>query len=1017
MKRILRDLGPAVVLDTDSKVKIELYIGGRDQDRVRFEFTSGGLTPSKCRLSNYSYTRNLTVDCDLICTELESGRIDTFRVSNIIVGAIPVMLRSKACNLNGMNLQQLRDAGECPFDMGGYFVIGGKEKVYISQETSVPNRAMVEQGHGKLGKFTHQLRVLSLTLYVQKGQVFASSLALSEHVPVTILFAALGLVSDEQVCEAVGMTEPLRESLKLRSRTVESAFEYLTPLVKFKTLSAAVVFIHDQLLPQVKGLDAKGRLLSELVNKLLKSSLGQEETLDRDSFLNKRMKTSGRFMTEQCSDLFQKFWFNARSMVDREWNLVHKHNYQFPFMSNFVTPLNVGLIFDLTIVQGGLEKKFRNAEEIQDLSRISYAAYLSHMRRTSAPPLGDGSKVLGPHKLNSAQAFVLCPVDGPDGHKVGLVKTLAWTVRISGADGMATEDAISRVTNLLETGRDIRVYVNEVPCATMFLGPLSEVMKKLKANRDSFGKFACFSKKDVGIIHVRTDEGRLLRPLRNLSTGKWDMLDVEEVDTECYITMKAENSKNSKNPNNHFTHAEIHPACMLSVHASCIPFANHNQAARNVFSCSQGKQAIGLYATNVADRIDTAAYFLHYPQRPLVESAFSRMYPAGPFLNGGENLIVAVATMGGYNMEDAVLLNQGSVDRGMFNVTVMRSIFGDEESNFEEERAVQVYVDSKSLPEVNQLLHTGDIAVSRTKFIDERVKQSLDQFEGMAESTVTQKRENANIVVDKDADKSFVDRVYAKPGFCKVRVRKFRLPELGDKVCSRHGQKGVVGAVVPTVDMPYNAHGLTPDLIVNPHAFPSRMTVGQLLECLVAKAAVITGMPSVDATPFEPVLIHDVGSILMAKGFQKDGDEILYCPRTGEQIDTGIFIGPTYYLRLKHMVQDKINYRARGKLIALTGQPTQGRGNDGGIRMGEMERDVLIAHGTMAFLKESFVERSDGTRDFLLSESNGDLVGARPERKLVATEPSRISSVRVPESFKLLKQELGAFHIDMKLTA
>ncbi|GAX83339.1 hypothetical protein CEUSTIGMA_g10764.t1 [Chlamydomonas eustigma] len=909
------------------------------------------------KIRNYSYTRNLIVDCDLKCTELDSGRVDEFRVPNIIVGAVPVMLRSKACILNGLTPRELRDAGECPFDMGGYFVIGGKEKVYISQETQVPNRAMIEKGNEKT--WSHRLRLPSLTLYVKKGQVFASSLALSETVPVAILFAALGLVSDQQVCDAVGMIEPLRESLKLRSRTRESAIEFLATLVKFKTLSAAVVYIHDQFLPQVKGLDAKARLLSELVHRLLKVSMGQDDTLDRDSFLNKRMHTSGRFMTDRCSDLFQKFWFNARSMIDREWNLVHKHNYHFPFMSSFVTPLNVGLIFDLSIVQGGLERTFRNAEEIQDLSRISYASYLSHMRRTSAPKLGEGAKVLGPHKLNSAQSFILCPVDGPDGHNVGIVKTLAWTVCISGADGMSTEDAISRVTNLLETGKDLRVYVNEVPCATMFLGPLSMAMEKLKAKRESFGRFACFSRRDSSIIHVRTDEGRLLRPLRNLKSSELDMLDVEEVETECYIAMKDDGMAP-------FTHVEIHPACMLSVHASCIPFANHNQAARNVFSCSQGKQAIGLYATNFADRIDTAAYFLHYPQRPLVESAFSRLYPAGPFLNGGENLIVAVATLGGYNMEDAVLLNQGSVDRGMFNVTVMRSIFGDEESTFDEQRAVQIYVDSQGLPEVNQLLNVGDIAVSRTKFIDERVKLKLDQFEG---STVqhTQKRENADIVVDKDVDKSFVDRVYARPGFCKVRVRKFRLPELGDKVCSRHGQKGVVGALVPTVDMPCNARGLTPDLIINPHAFPSRMTVGHLLECLVAKTAVLNGTPSIDATPFEP--------------------------RTGEQIDTPIFIGPTYYLRLKHMVQDKINYRARGKLVTLTGQPTQGRGNDGGIRMGEMERDVMISHGTMAFLKESYVDRSDGTRDFLLAESNGDLVGAKPERKLVAANPTRISSV------------------------
>jgi DNA-directed RNA polymerase beta subunit len=468
---------------------------------------------------------------------------------------------------------------------------------------------------------------------------------------------------------------------------------------------------------------------------------------------------------------------------------------------------------------------------------------------------------------------------------------------------------------------------------------------------------------------------------------------------------------------------------------------------------AMGKQAVGTYAENYRQRMDQNAHVLHYTQRPLVTTR-AQEHLGFTDLPAGTNAIVAIMCYTGYNQEDSVIVNQSALDRGLFRSTFFRTFTAREKRdrpssapppapgaprppipllekferpdprttaglgkrNFDK-------LDADGLPRINERLDENDAVIGKVTMLPQNY---LAQDDGGGAA----KRSDTNsTIVSKDSsvmmrqgEWGIVDQVVvaqdeaAGARIARVRTRHERVPEIGDKLSSMHGQKGTIGMTYPQEDMPFTCEGISPDVILNPHAVPSRMTIGQLFECLLGKVAAGTGYEG-DGTPFSGLSVEQIADALHKTGYQRQGYERMYCGRTGQMLESLIFIGPTFYQRLKHMVQDKVHARARGPKTLMTRQPTEGRGRDGGLRFGEMERDCLVTAGTAAFLKDRLMDQSDKYEAYAC-EVCGLMCGVAGRNGVFhcrrCKDAGRIVRVQLPFAFKLLSQEMLAMSVTMR---
>ena len=508
-----------------------------------------------------------------------------------------------------------------------------------------------------------------------------------------------------------------------------------------------------------------------------------------------------------------------------------------------------------------------------------------------------------------------------------------------------------------------------------------------------------------------------------MSEGVIEYIDVLEKDNSL-IAMTADelHTKDANGYIRNYTHCEIHPSLILGVLASIIPFSDHNQSPRNIYQAAMGKQAMGVYCTNFNKRFDTLAHVLHYPQKPLVNSRLINYLPSS-HLPSGINAVVAIASYSGFNQDDSTMFNQSAIDRGLFHSTFYRS-YKDEEKKYqntgEEEKFCKPNPKlTKSLkvanyeklavngfvPE-NMRVDEDDVIIG--KVIPMKNKQGLTIYKD--NSTSLRPNENGYI------DKILISRNGDGYKFAKVRVRSIRIPTIGDKHASRSAQKGVIGMVYRQEDMPFTKNGIVPDIIMNPHAIPSRMTIGQLIECVMGKTCCLLGRYG-DATPFSKFADKNLKNLmdtLQSLGFERAGNEILYNGRTGEQLSTEVFIGPTYYQRLKHMVDDKTHSRPTGPSVTLTRQPAEGRSRDGGLRCGEMERDCFLAHGAASFCKEILLDKSDHFKAFVCRKCGNFAVVNPVNKKYECRGCNNLTSfteIRLPYACKLFLQELNTMSI------
>ena len=503
------------------------------------------------------------------------------------------------------------------------------------------------------------------------------------------------------------------------------------------------------------------------------------------------------------------------------------------------------------------------------------------------------------------------------------------------------------------------------------------------------------------------------------------------------------------------THCEIHNSFILGMMCNMIIFPENNPAVRNSFSCGQSKQACSMYNTNYQVRMDKAAVLLNYGQIPLIKSRYLE-HITGEEHSYGENAIVAIACYTGYNVEDAILINEGALNRGLFRTTYFTCYEAHEESTKNSDTVVDHrFMNIDTQPAVlgtkpgydygkldkYGIIREGTIVDDKTVLIGLATVGSSAPGSAIAASNTylddskIPKKGQLGVV-----EKAFITDGEEGQRIAKVRIMEQRIPTLGDKMASRAGQKGTIGLVIPERDMPFTAEGIRPDIIINPHALPTRMTIGQLVECIMGKAcASYGGFGDCSAFNNDGSKIGVFGQMLPKMGFHSSGNEILYNGMTGVQMETEIFMGPTYYMRLKHMVKDKVNYRALGPRTALTKQPVSGRANDGGLRIGEMERDTLISHGMTDFLRESMMERGD--KSYLAVCNNSGMISVYNPAKGLFMSPMAdgplqfvgslegndlrveqitkfgrsFSVVCIPYSLKLLIQELQTINVQLRI--
>ena len=1159
--------------------------------------------PNDARLRNMTYgtTIHYDVDVDFIYYKGDEKIEHSITLNKIYLGRFPIMLQSDLCILKSLNKDVRFNMGECKNDYGGYFIIDGKEKVIIPQEKFADNMLYIRKNKAD-DIYSHSAEIRSVSEDASKPirttavKIVAPSPSLSNNqiviavpnvrkpVPLFILMRALGVLSDKQIIKTCLLdVEKNKDYIDLFIPSVhdankifnqETALKYIATFTKRGTVSSVIEILSDYFLPHIGEINFldKAYFLGYMTYRLLNVYTLQEKPTDRDNFRFKRVELTGSLIY----DLFREYYLiqkrSISTKIDKEY-YYHKGEYKDneelieenisskkdkgseinKYKDNFIGLIesNFKEFFKDRELELGFKKAFKGnwgSEShtkrlgvVQDLNRLSYYTYISHLRKINLP-LDASAKVVGPRLLNSSQWGLIDPIDTPDGGNIGLHKHLAIAAHITSGTSSLPLIKWLRVNTPLKLileckteylSNTTKVFVNgnwvgivEKPITTTKhkneLG-LVELLKLYRRNGIIPILTSISFDYEHNEINIYTDAGRLTRPiyyidndeksydrkkvlemieeetitwqqivsgfkektdkyfhfksnkvyeinelyddLRNNLQNGFDKKDgnsdngfknavdelqkykavVEFLDTSeeesALIAINGDDNKKNK----YYTHIEIDPSLILGVMGNLIIYPEHNPVTRNSFSCGQSKQAVSMYHTNYQMRIDKMGVVLNYGQIPLIKSRYLK-YINNEEVPYGVNAIVAIMCYSGYNVEDAILINEGAVNRGIFRTTYFSMYEAREESskvsgmvnsrfaNIEKNNVVKIkpgydysLLDNNGMIKENTPLNDKIVLIgkitsdmeNKDRFVDDSVKPKKGQLGFVDKSFITQGEEGFNIA--------------------KVRIREERIPAIGDKMASRAGQKGTLGIIIPEEDMPFTADGIRPDLIINPHAIPSRMTIGQIVESLFGKVCTSYGAFG-DCTAFQVKGSNysTYSPLLVKAGFNCTGNQILYNGMTGEQIQSDIYIGPTYYMRLKHMVKDKINYRTTGPRTNLTRQTVQGRANDGGLRIGEMERDGVLAHGMSYFLNESFMIRGDEyymaicnktgaiaiyneVKNLFLSPfADGPInFHTNPDGTMNVKNISKFgrsfSVVRIPYSFKLLIQELQTMNIQMRI--
>jgi DNA-directed RNA polymerase subunit B len=1032
--------------------------------------TKHEIYPLEGRLRNLTYAAPVALEM----TPVIDGREQDTEL--VYIGNIPVMLKSKLCFLSQLSREELIACGEDADDPGGYFVVNGSERVIVAMEDLAPNRIIVDIDE-KGATPVYQTKIFSTTVGFRArielkiksdGALYVSIPGVPSEVPFVVLMRALGLESDKEIAEAISLDKEIQTAL-------EPSFE---KAVGVDTAKDAILFIgnrvaHGQVeeyrtqkaesamdknfLPHIgrtnQSRKDKALFLGEMASRAIELQLGRRKTDDKDHFKNKRLRLAGPLL----ADLFRVAFRNLTRDIKYQ---LERIGVKGPIItvSAAVRPGIITERFQHALATGNWGRGRVGITQLLD--RTNHISTLSHLRRLQSP-LSRSQPNFEARDLHATHWGRLCPNETPEGSNCGLVKNLALSACISvGINAEKIKQLLfsNGVAPVLEASENLRLSGAKVFVDGNIIGYCDspqELAREFRGRRrrgeiSTEVNIAYFAKTqgEREELYVSCDEGRVRRPLiivengvpklqrehvEKVSTGEWSWEDllktgiVEYLDAEeeenAYIALTPEETSPER------THLEIATYTILGIASSTIPYAEHNQSPRNSYQAAMAKQALGIYATNFQQRVDSRSHILHYPQVPIAETALMATmgYKLRP---SGQNYVVAVLSFEGYNMEDALVFNKASIERGLGRSTFFRIYeaecrqylgglkdkFTLPEAGTRGYRGEQYYrlLEPDGIIGLESGVAGGDVLIGRIsppRFLEE-YKEFEVKGPSMRDTSVDMRPSETGII-----DAIFVTQSGEGSKLVKVRVRDQRIPELGDKFASRHGQKGVIGLIVPQEDMPFTEDGIVPDLIVNPHAIPSRMTVGQFIESLAGKVASVRGKP-VDGTPFANETPQELRKALVNLGFSNTGSEVFYSGVTGQKFVADVYVGVIHYQKLHHMVADKIHARARGQVQMLTRQPTEGRARGGGLRFGEMERDCLIGHGAAMLLRDRLLEESDKYTLYICETCGHIAYFDMKQRKYVCKlceDKAKISPVVVSYAFKLLLQELMSLCISPKL--
>ena len=1005
--------------------------------------------PYETRLKDTSYETSVHCDVEVIIMTHEKKIVDRVLHAKTMLFKLPVMLRSIACNL-----YYARDLhGECPNDVGGYFIINGGEKVIISQEQI--NYHTIYVFDSKTPDYDYVLEIRSIKEGIDYSVLFKvkcsdddmvfSTPYMKKELPIILLLKAFDLDLDI-IKKHVGedFVNPYFELYE----TIESrvAMDYILSHMKIKQESA----LRNQFLPHL-GVNAskneQTHYMAHILNVMKKVKQGVRKVDDRDHINNKRVEMVGMLLYNLIQSMFKRLLRSIRQNASKHFT---------PLNDQFGIDKYPNFNISTTIIQYNITKHLytcfskgawgapkssyiRNGVS-QPVNRMSYIGYVSHLNKTMVP-IGKESRNTKVRQVHSTYAGTNCPVDTPEGKSCGTVKNFSLLAKISIPipRTYVFDIIVEELDRFLKDKHPTCDEESYILVNNTFAGKLPTTYAMEFVNYLRELRLHAYLPRGVGImldvtmtIIIHCDSGRLLRPLirafegvdtvikdyiKQYGVNVFDKL-LEDRIIEYIDGVESEYYYISPNPNEltvDHDYMEIHPSAIFSICTNMIPFLNHSQAPRNVYAIAMMKQAIGNFSLVLNGRFDTTANTLLYSQKQLIQTKF-RATGAFDEMSAGINCVVAVGCYTGFNQEDSVIINQSAIDRGLFQSFTYK-VIGTHEKTMGESTIEKICIPPKEVQinnydysklDENGIIRKGQYVTRNDVLIG---KISYTKSGDVCDVSTVCKNGEDGLVHD-----VFIIDQNTRYKYIKVKIISLCIPEVGDKVASIHAQKGTIGMVYRQEDMPFTGEGIVPDIILNGHCIPSRMTINMLLEMLCGKATCLDGNTR-DATAFEHdgiKLAKEIGTVLTANGYESMGNDIMYNGFTGLPMKSRIFIGPVYYQRLRHLVKNKIHARGRGNVQTMTQQPCAGRGRDGGFKFGEMEKDCMVVHGASYFLKERLLDMSDRFEMKICKKCG--LIGTITKTfQCYSCKGYDITTIVLPYTAKLLFQELRALAFKVKL--